>query len=176
MVRAPRLERARTFLISPGGRYNPEIRRTGPKGNQFLIHRIIATEKIPTLKSRKYLYILSFSISGQSGCQAFPEVFIIALVKAIVSYMQRITAFGLVVFSFAVFAGVVPAKTESNANIPLTAGVVQQIVESVDISGNRRLRDEDLLYYIKTRAGDVYDPAALERDQHFVWKQRERVS
>src|SRR5262245_14383081 len=40
----------------------------------------------------------------------------------------------------------------------------QQVVESVDIHGNRRLRDEDLLYYIKTRAGDVYDPAALERD------------
>ena len=40
----------------------------------------------------------------------------------------------------------------------------QQIVESVDIQGNRRLRDEDLLYYIKTRPGDVYDPAALERD------------
>ena len=40
----------------------------------------------------------------------------------------------------------------------------QQIVETVDIQGNRRLRDEDLLYYIKTRPGDVYDPAGLERD------------
>src|SRR4029078_3898048 len=40
----------------------------------------------------------------------------------------------------------------------------QQVVESVDIQGNRRFRDEDLLYYIKTRAADVYDPAALERD------------
>lgn len=40
----------------------------------------------------------------------------------------------------------------------------QQVVESVDIQGNRRLRDEDLLYYVKVRAGDVYDPAALERD------------
>lgn len=40
----------------------------------------------------------------------------------------------------------------------------QQVVESVDIQGNRRLRDEDLLYYIKTRAGDTYDAAALERD------------
>jgi outer membrane protein insertion porin family len=40
----------------------------------------------------------------------------------------------------------------------------QQVVESVDIQGNRRLRDEDLLYYVKTRAGDTYDPAALERD------------
>ncbi|HVF29607.1 MAG TPA: outer membrane protein assembly factor BamA [Pyrinomonadaceae bacterium] len=78
--------------------------------------------------------------------------------------MQRITAFGLVVLSFAVFAGVVPAKADSNANTPSKAEAAQQIVESVDISGNRRLRDEDLLYYIKTRAGDVYDPAALERD------------
>lgn len=76
--------------------------------------------------------------------------------------MQRITAFGLVIFSFAVFATSVLAKTDSNANITSTAK--QQIVETVDISGNRRLRDEDLLYYVKTRPGDVYDPAALERD------------
>jgi outer membrane protein insertion porin family len=78
--------------------------------------------------------------------------------------MQRITAFWLVVFSFAVFAGVVPAKTDSSTTRTSSASAVQQIVETVDISGNRRLRDEDLLYYIKTRAGDVYDPAALERD------------
>jgi outer membrane protein insertion porin family len=78
--------------------------------------------------------------------------------------MQRITAFGLVVFSFAVFAGTVLAKTDSNANPPSITSAKQQIVESVDISGNRRLRDEDLLYYIKTRPGDVYDPAALDRD------------
>ncbi|HEX6124991.1 MAG TPA: outer membrane protein assembly factor BamA [Pyrinomonadaceae bacterium] len=77
--------------------------------------------------------------------------------------MQRITAFGLVVLSFAFFAGQASAGSDSNAK---TVSIVsaQQIVESVDISGNRRLRDEDLLYYIKTRAGDVYDPAALERD------------
>ena len=78
--------------------------------------------------------------------------------------MQRITAFGLVIFSFAVFAASVVAGTDSNANNTSTAAAKQQIVESVDISGNRRLRDEDLLYYIKTRPGDVYDPAALERD------------
>src|SRR6476620_5857749 len=81
--------------------------------------------------------------------------------------MQRITAFGLVVFSFAVFAGSVLAGTDSNANTASSTAVspkTQQVVESVDISGNRRLRDEDLLYYIKTRPGDVYDPAALERD------------
>ena len=81
--------------------------------------------------------------------------------------MQRITAFGLVVFSFAVFAGSVLAGTDSNAKTAsstVLAPKSQQVVESVDISGNRRLRDEDLLYYIKTRPGDVYDAAALERD------------
>ncbi len=46
----------------------------------------------------------------------------------------------------------------------ITAPAMQQVVESIDIQGNRRLRDEDLMYYIKTRPGDVYDPAALERD------------
>ena len=44
------------------------------------------------------------------------------------------------------------------------AALQQQVVETVDIQGNRRLRDDDLLYYIKTRPGDTYDPAALERD------------
>jgi len=47
---------------------------------------------------------------------------------------------------------------------PTHAQTPQQVVETVDIQGNRRLRDEDLMYYIKTRPGDVYDPAALERD------------
>ena len=45
-----------------------------------------------------------------------------------------------------------------------SAAAAQQVVESVDIQGNRRLRDEDLLYYIKTRPGDVYNPAAVEND------------
>ena len=40
----------------------------------------------------------------------------------------------------------------------------QQLVEGVDIQGNRRLRDDDLLYYIKTRPGDVFSAQQLERD------------
>jgi outer membrane protein insertion porin family len=44
------------------------------------------------------------------------------------------------------------------------SAVQQQLVESVDIQGNRRLRDDDLLYYIKTRSGDVYNQAQVERD------------
>ena len=78
--------------------------------------------------------------------------------------MQRIIAFGLAVLTFAAFAARADANPVSNANLISIVSPAQQIVESVDISGNRRLRDEDLLYYIKTRPGDVYDPAALERD------------
>jgi len=40
----------------------------------------------------------------------------------------------------------------------------QRLVENVDIIGNRRLRKEDILYYIQTRAGDVYSEAAIARD------------
>lgn len=69
--------------------------------------------------------------------------------------MHHLRALGLL-FVFALLAlAALPIKAQ---NPP------QQVVESVDIQGNRRLRDEDLLYYIKTRPGDVYDPAALERD------------
>ncbi|MDH3492122.1 MAG: outer membrane protein assembly factor BamA [Acidobacteriota bacterium] len=58
------------------------------------------------------------------------------------------------------------AKKETRSEKTLEKKVTpnQQLVESVDIQGNRRLRDEDLLYYIRTRAGDTYDPAQLERD------------
>lgn len=40
----------------------------------------------------------------------------------------------------------------------------QRLVESVDIQGNRRLRDEDLLYYIQTRPGDVFSTEQIQRD------------
>ncbi len=40
----------------------------------------------------------------------------------------------------------------------------QRLVEEVDILGNRRLRKDDILYYIQTRPGDQYSPAQVERD------------
>ncbi len=77
--------------------------------------------------------------------------------------MFNLRAFGLVLVSIAVWAAPVFAKAGTTA-IEFSAAEQQQIVENVDIQGNRRLRDDDLLYYIKTRSGDIYDPAALERD------------
>ncbi|HEV2912032.1 MAG TPA: outer membrane protein assembly factor BamA [Pyrinomonadaceae bacterium] len=56
------------------------------------------------------------------------------------------------------------------AALPLTPPSVhaqqqqQRLVESVDIEGNRRLRDEDILYYVQTRPGDTFNPQQVERD------------
>ena len=85
--------------------------------------------------------------------------------------MHILRAFGLVLLSFVVTTALpIAAKTDDKANEnPKTVSSsnqprMQQLVEEVDIQGNRRLRDEDLLYYIKTRAGDTYNPQQLERD------------
>src|SRR5438094_8395278 len=38
-----------------------------------------------------------------------------------------------------------------------------RLVENVDIIGNRRLRKDDVLYYIQTRPGDTYNEAQVAR-------------
>lgn len=40
----------------------------------------------------------------------------------------------------------------------------QKLVEEVDIQGNRRNRDEDLLYYIQTKPETPYNPEQVQRD------------
>src|SRR5205807_2823980 len=40
----------------------------------------------------------------------------------------------------------------------------QRLVEGVDIIGNRRLRKDDILYYVQTRMGDVYNEAQVQPD------------
>lgn len=44
-----------------------------------------------------------------------------------------------------------------------------QIIENIDVVGNRRIPTETVKSRIYTRAGDVYDEAALERDLRSVW-------
>ena len=53
---------------------------------------------------------------------------------------------------------------EPQATPPATATAGQRLVESVDITGNRRNRDEDLLYYVTTRPGDPFNPDQVARD------------
>ena len=40
----------------------------------------------------------------------------------------------------------------------------QRLVESVAITGNRRLRQDDILYYVQTRPGDPYNEQQVQRD------------
>ena len=46
----------------------------------------------------------------------------------------------------------------------VNAQTQQRLVENVDVIGNRRLRKDDILYYIQTRAGDVYNVEQVQRD------------
>ncbi len=58
----------------------------------------------------------------------------------------------------------------------------QRLVESVDITGHRRLRKDDILYYVQTRPGDPYNEQQVQRDLQailalgFFDKTRTRVS
>jgi outer membrane protein insertion porin family len=69
-------------------------------------------------------------------------------------------------FSFCLFVGLpsffaVPRR--------VTAQQAQQrLVESVAVTGNRRLRQDDILYYVQTRPGDVYNPDQVERDYQAI--------
>ncbi len=40
----------------------------------------------------------------------------------------------------------------------------QRLVEEVDIQGNRRLRKDDIIYYLQTRPGDPYNADQVARD------------
>ena len=40
----------------------------------------------------------------------------------------------------------------------------QRLVEEVDVQGNRRLRKDDILYWVQTRPGDPYNPDQVARD------------
>src|SRR5829696_7669410 len=51
-----------------------------------------------------------------------------------------------------------PARVKAQQTQP------QRLVESVDIIGNRRLRKDDILYYIQTRPGDPYSVDQVQRD------------
>ncbi len=44
-----------------------------------------------------------------------------------------------------------------------------QIIEKIDVHGNRRIPRETIISRVFTREGDVYDEAALQRDLHSIW-------
>ena len=50
------------------------------------------------------------------------------------------------------------------ASPSLRAQTQQRLVESVDVQGNRRNRDEDLLYYVQTKPGEPFSAEQAQRD------------
>ena len=67
-----------------------------------------------------------------------------------------LSLFGLFAVITATFATTEIVKAQQNQP--------QRLVESVDIIGNRRLRKDDILYYIQTRPGDPYNVEQVQRD------------
>ncbi len=57
-----------------------------------------------------------------------------------------------------------PATSSVYAQEPVAPQQTQRLVEAVEITGNRRLRDEDLLFYIQTRVGEPFNQTTAERD------------
>ena len=72
------------------------------------------------------------------------------------SYRAFWLFFGLLAGFIATFA--TPGRVTAQQNQP------QRLVENVDIIGNRRLRKDDILYWIQTRPGDPYSVDQVQRD------------
>ncbi len=78
---------------------------------------------------------------------------------------MHITRAFWLIFLSAIIGIIIPFGTTPSARAQDTAATGgQRIVESVDVRGNRRNRDEDILYYVQTRPGDVYNPEQVARD------------
>ena len=69
----------------------------------------------------------------------------------------------LVLFSLVAGFTVAFARTETVRG-QQTQPAQQRLVEDVQIEGNRRNRDEDLLYFLQTRQGDPYNEQQVQRD------------
>ena len=79
--------------------------------------------------------------------------------------MHSYRAFWLVLVGlFAGITAIVATTTGVVAQQTQTQTQSQRLVENVDIIGNRRLRKDDILYYIQIRPGDPYNEDQIQRD------------
>jgi outer membrane protein insertion porin family len=67
-------------------------------------------------------------------------------------------------FLLMLVSGLVLLASIASVPRPTFAQQNQRLVESVDITGNRRLRKDDILYYVQTRPGDPYNEQQVQRD------------
>src|SRR6266550_5235441 len=78
--------------------------------------------------------------------------------------MHSYRAFSLVLLSAIV--GIIGLIVASPLRV--NAQQNQRLVESVDVTGNRRLRKDDILYWVQTRQGDPYNEQQVERDYQAI--------
>src|SRR5215204_4158802 len=76
--------------------------------------------------------------------------------------MHSYRAFWLVFLSLV--AGITATLLTPGRVIAQQTQPPQRLVENVDVIGNRRLRKDDILYYIQTRPGDPYNVEQVQRD------------
>src|SRR5215207_945812 len=76
--------------------------------------------------------------------------------------MHSYRAFWLVFLSLIV--GITATLLTPRRVIAQETQPAQRLVENVDVIGNRRLRKDDILYYIQTRPGDPYNVEQVQRD------------
>ncbi|HKD81438.1 MAG TPA: outer membrane protein assembly factor BamA [Candidatus Angelobacter sp.] len=65
--------------------------------------------------------------------------------------------------------GALPKTVHAAPRAEQAAPQAGQIIENIDVIGNRRIPTETIKARIYTRNGDVYDEAALQRDLRSVW-------
>lgn len=67
-------------------------------------------------------------------------------------------------FLLTLVSGIILLTSIFSASRGVTAQQTQRLVESVDITGNRRLRKDDIIYYVQTRPGDPFNEQQVQRD------------
>src|SRR5260370_37584593 len=65
--------------------------------------------------------------------------------------------------------GLVSGASALPQNTQAAAAQNNQPIENIDVQGTRRIPKDTILSRVYTRAGDVYDEAALQRDLRSVW-------
>jgi len=77
------------------------------------------------------------------------------------SSLKRATRMGSLALALAFLMALSPPK--------LLAQQSGQIIENIEVEGNRRIPKETIMSHVYTRVGDVYDEATLQRDLRSIW-------
>jgi outer membrane protein insertion porin family len=106
------------------------------------------------------------------GGKAFVRQLTIACGKARLFYLRRCFRVSLVaLLVYSAGPGVLSAAARQSTSILPQSRPAQEtsIIQQINFEGNRRIRRDVLVAKIFSRAGDVYNPAAIDRDYHSLW-------